>query len=75
MIVNRIEYHQMTSTCTYDIPDEDIVSAFDSIANFLEAEVESSDKFYDFICEYDYDREDDVWTERKGGYDIDYMFE
>ncbi len=33
---------------------------------------EESDKFYDFMCEYDYDREDDWWTDRKGGYEVTY---
>ena len=33
---------------------------------------EESDKFYDFMCEYDYDREDDWWTDRKGGYTTSY---
>lgn len=33
---------------------------------------EEADKFYDFMCDYDYDREDDWWTERKGGYETTY---
>lgn len=28
--------------------------------------------FCDFIENYDYDREDDWWTDRKGGYDVTY---
>lgn len=34
---------------------------------------EEMDKFHDFIMECDYDdREDDWWTDRKGGYSITY---
>ena len=29
-----------------------------------------SDKFWDFLSEHDYDREDDWWTDRKGGYEV-----
>ena len=31
---------------------------------------EETDKFWDFVSELDYDREDDWWTDRKGGYDV-----
>ena len=31
---------------------------------------EESDKFWDFLSENDYDREDDWWTDRKGGYEV-----
>lgn len=33
---------------------------------------EEQDKFWDFVNEYDYDREDDWWTDNKGGYEVDY---
>jgi hypothetical protein len=36
---------------------------------------EESDKFYDFVSELDYDREDDWWTDRKGGYDVTFKYE
>ena len=36
---------------------------------------EESDKFWDFVSELDYDREDDWWTDRKGGYDVTYKYE
>ena len=29
---------------------------------------EEQDKFWEFLSEHDYDREDDWWTDRKGGY-------
>ena len=28
------------------------------------------DKFWEFLSEHDYDREDDWWTDRKGGYEV-----
>ena len=31
---------------------------------------EEHDKFWEFLSEHDYDREDDWWTDRKGGYDV-----
>lgn len=33
---------------------------------------EESDIFYDFFADYDYDLEDDIWTDRKGGYETSY---
>lgn len=33
---------------------------------------EEYDNFIDFLANYDYDREDDWWTDRKGGYDVTY---
>jgi len=36
---------------------------------------EESDKFYDFVSELDYDRDDDWWTDRKGGYDVTYKYD
>ena len=74
MLVNRIEYHQVTSTMSYDIPDDDIIEVFGSVGNFIESEIAGDDEFYDFIMQYDYDREDDWWTDRKGGYDVEYEF-
>jgi hypothetical protein len=31
---------------------------------------EETDKFWELTWESDYDREDDWWTDRKGGYDV-----
>jgi hypothetical protein len=31
---------------------------------------EETDKFWDFLSEHDYERYDDWWTDRKGGYDV-----
>ncbi len=33
---------------------------------------EENDTFIEFIENYNYDREDDWWTDRKGGYDVSY---
>tara|TARA_B100000497_G_C7659038_1_gene396804 strand:- start:641 stop:874 length:234 start_codon:yes stop_codon:yes gene_type:complete len=70
-IVKR-EYHQMTSTFTYDVPEEDIIETFGSMESFMENYAEESDLFWGFMCEFDYDREDDLWTDRKGGYDVEW---
>ena len=72
MIVKRREYHQMTSTMTYDLNEDDIVNVFGSVDAFLENFNEESDSFWEFMQEHDYDREDDLWTDRKGGYDVDW---
>ena len=36
---------------------------------------EETDKFWQFVSECDYDREDDWWTDRKGGYEITFSYE
>jgi len=36
---------------------------------------EENDKFWQFVSECDYDREDDWWTDRKGGYEVTYKYE
>ena len=33
---------------------------------------EESDLFYDFFADYDFELEDDIWTDRKGGYETNY---
>ena len=87
--VQRIEYHQVHSYMTYVIEDQDIIEEFGSVERFQEIgfsidddafepdqpiEPEEFDKFYEFIEGYDYDREDDWFTDRKGGYDVEYRF-
>jgi hypothetical protein len=36
---------------------------------------EESDEFYEFVNNHDYDREDDWFSDRKGGYDIEWSIE
>jgi hypothetical protein len=73
MIVNQIEYHQMTSTLTYDIDDDIIIDEFGTFEQFEAEMAEETDKFFEFMNSgFDYDREDDIWTERKGGYEVDF---
>lgn len=36
---------------------------------------EEYDLFYEFLENYGYDREDDWWTDRKGGYETSYNFD
>ena len=76
MIVKQIEYHQMTSTLTYDIDNDIIIDEFGTFEQFEAEMAEETDKFYEFINSgFDYDREDDIWTERKGGYEVDFEIE
>lgn len=77
----------MTSTFTYDIPDDHIVETFGSLERFEEilshlsgdewaesfGEAPNEDEensFLEFYEDYNYSREDDVWTESKGGFDV-----
>jgi hypothetical protein len=76
MIVKQIEYHQMTSTLTYDIDNDIIIDEFGTFEQFEAEMAEETDKFFEFINSgFDYDREDDIWTERKGGYEVDFEIE
>ena len=88
MKIIRTEYHQVNSKFTYDIPEIDIANTFGSVTRFQEilthlgSEWENAqgdepteeevEKFYEFIENYDCDRHDDWWTDRKGGYDVTY---
>jgi hypothetical protein len=36
---------------------------------------EETDALYEITCNYDYERDDDWWTDRKGGYEVTYDFE
>ena len=76
MIVKQIEYHQMTSTLTYDIDNDLIIDEFGTFEQFEAEMAEETDKFFEFMHSgFDYDREDDIWTDRKGGYEVDYEIE
>ena len=75
MRIQKIEYHQVNSYFTYEIDDEDIIAEFGSIEKFEEAYAEESDEFWEFVQNFDYDREDDWWTDRKGGYDVEWSIE
>lgn len=44
----------------------------DMLQDMEEPTPEEEDAFWEFFEGYDYDREDDIWTDRKGGYDIEY---
>lgn len=72
MRIQKIEYHQVNSYFTFEIDDEDIIAEFGSIEKFEEAYAEESDEFWEFVNGFDYDREDDWWTDRKGGYDVEW---
>ena len=83
--LKRNEHHSVTSTFTYQIPLDDILEEFGTKENFEKAVHQSygdddydsslDNKFTEFVDNYDYEREDDWWTDRKGGYDVDYEIE
>ena len=75
MIIKKIEYHSVHSHLTYDIDEADIVAEFGSVEEFEKHFEEESDDFYEFVSSYDYDREDDWFSDRKGGYDVEWSIE
>ena len=36
---------------------------------------EENDKFWEFVSGCDYEREDDWWTDRKGGYEVTFSYD
>ena len=74
MIIKKVEYHTVHSHFTYDIPDENIIAEFGSVEEFEKHFEEESDEFYEFVMEYGYDREDDWFSDRKGGYEVEWSF-
>ena len=62
----------MTSTFTYEVDDQEIIDNFGSLETFMAELYDCTDQFHEFIMDYDYDREDDLWTDRKGGYEVDW---
>jgi hypothetical protein len=40
--------------------------------SFMEHFYEETDEFNEFMMDFDYDREDDLWTDRKGGYEVEW---
>ena len=45
---------------------------FDDLPFWEEPTEEESERFHEVVGEQDFDRYDDWWTDRKGGYDISY---
>ena len=74
MIIKKVEYHTVHSHFDYDIPDEDIIAEFGSVEDFQKHFEEESDAFYEFVMEYGYDREDDWFSDRKGGYEVEWSY-
>jgi len=72
MKIKKIEYHRVNSFFHYDVPDEDIIEEFGSLEEFEDHYYDETEKFWDFISQYDYEREDDFWTDRKGGYEVEW---
>lgn len=87
--LQRVEYHTVHSYMTYEIDEQDIIEEFGSVHRFQDIgfamdnefyepdepiEDEEFDKFHEFVMNYDYDREDDWFSDRKGGYEVEYRF-
>jgi hypothetical protein len=81
------EYHQVISYFNYDFDEEELAKVFGSVERFLEIATHESDDiesegeeptdeerdtFIDFINDADYERDDDWWTDRKGGYEVNF---
>jgi len=74
MLIKKVEYYTVHSHFDYDIPDEDIIAEFGSVEEFEKHFEEESDAFYEFVMEYGYDREDDWFSDRKGGYEVEWSY-
>jgi hypothetical protein len=74
MLIKKIEYHTVHSHFDYDIPDEDIIAEFGSVEKFEEAFADETDEFFEFVEDYGYDRDDDWFSDRKGGYEVEWSF-
>ena len=74
MLIKIVESHTVHSHFDYDIPDEEIIAEFGSVEEFEKHFEEESDEFYEFVMEYGYDREDDWFSDRKGGYEVEWSF-
>tara|TARA_R110000772_G_scaffold7228_9_gene24789 strand:+ start:6840 stop:7130 length:291 start_codon:yes stop_codon:yes gene_type:complete len=87
--VQRVEYHQVHSYMTYDIEEQDIIEEFGSVYRFQdigfsvddekyeadeEVTYEDTEKFTDFLAEYEYEREDDWFSDRNRSHDVEYRF-
>jgi hypothetical protein len=73
--ITKIEYHRVNSYFNYDIPIEDIIEEFGSMEKFEDNYYDETEEFWDFMMNYDYEREDDFWTDRKGGYEVEWKME
>ena len=79
--VERKEYHQVTHYLNREIPVSDIIEEFGSLMRFEKGlyqqwdnkdyDSELGDQVFEFLANYDYERFEDLWTDRKGGYDVD----
>jgi hypothetical protein len=83
MKVKQTQHHRMDITREYDL-DEQILAEYnlteDDVYGILAEDdsvaPEKYDYFYDMINEIEpSDVTEDLWTDRKGGYDISYIIE
>lgn len=74
------EHHSVTSTFEYYPLPSEIIKEFGSIENFKKCfddllYNDNEIKIWDFLSNIGHsDRTDDWWTDRKGGYEVDYEF-
>jgi hypothetical protein len=70
------EFHHVTSEFTYLPLPSEIIKHFGSMENFEKCFSEGTEgeyKLWEFLSEIGHDdRVDDMWTERKGGYESEY---
>lgn len=73
--VLKHEYHSVTSTFEYYPLPSEVIKEFGSIENFEKCFNDPNEeiKIWDFLNEIGHsERIDDWWTDRKGGYEVDY---
>jgi hypothetical protein len=83
--VETREHHQTTHYLNREIAVSDIIEEFGDLPTFekglyfdynnyqnaSDEDKELADRVQDFVREHDYERHEDLWTDRKGGYDVD----
>mgnify|MGYP003624719347 CR=1 FL=1 len=71
-IIERREHHQLIAFFTYEIADEDIIEKWGSVSALEDLLYEHHDDAVEWMDDFGFDRYDDLWTDRKGGYEIDW---
>jgi len=69
--VEDVEYHSVNTTKTYHLDEDDVIEAFGSVEKFKELFDEGDEEAVDYVYGHDYERDDNWWTDDKGGYDVD----
>jgi len=69
--VEDIEYHQVNTTKTYYLDEDDVIETFGSVEEFQRLFDEGDEAAEQYVYDGDYERDDNWWTDDKGGYDVD----